>query len=145
MSRKIAINFATPIEDEDFEGTPLRRIDRDPAGNVLADHGPYTLGFVTRQALLARYPEDDKLPLEDMETRFFLARDIAKALGSGHGVLELDPKEAENCRKMVAKFYGTLIAGQAAEIFSGKRATVPEAVLSNGEHKSGKSAKAAAH
>lgn len=124
------IDFSAPITQ--LDGKPFTKIgelsdvekkvvgELAAKGYTIGEPDPSTLGLVAKNALLATYQDEPTLSGDDKVKRYGLALKIQDATGDKaglfHGQLDLKAGEIELLKKLIAKSYNPLVAGQAWKI-----------------------------
>jgi len=74
-----------------------------------------TLSIVSTNALLSRFPDEQGITGEEMETRY----DLADKIRASEDKIEINPEELVLLRKLIAKGQGPLIATRARRMLNG--------------------------
>lgn len=101
------INFTQVINN--LDGTPLKNEKNEDL----------TLGMVCKNALLMSFPDEQSLTGEEKLKRYDMAVLIHAAKDD---TLDLTAERVAEIKKLVAKFYGPLVVGQAWKMLEGENA-----------------------
>lgn len=110
------INFSTVLKN--LKGVSIKTKDED--GKEI----DMDLSFVSSNALLAEFPQQQNQPQEDGRSKQLRAN-LARKIFNG-GVVEVTAEEITKIKERIAKAYGALIVGEAYDILEAAEAPEEE-------------------